>query len=366
MSRARQYGLIIALLVCGAVSLAPWSADEERGGEGDEVPRGRAAGVTSMATDGALPGPSSYGRQRPLDGRPASLESIRDQATRYLFAIRDGRTVEVTWVQAVLRNPATAVAVLGDFVDDDSARVRRETLALSAHAAARSTDSKLRQGVVATLVGALDDPESMVRQTVERDLLLFSPEDFSESAVDQIAVLAAAEKPGFAIVRVAGLATKPRLRPRLETIAAAEPGSGRGDGLGYFRTAQWAAKLGLSRLGDSEQALGIAERVASEPSDVVRVTMLLEDLAFAQHDVTLASLRGYLESDASFPASLDCAPRTRWAQHALDALARWTPGFPVERRRSVREYDDQMVDTALEWISEEQNRERRSKDSSNA
>ena len=357
---------LVAAAAVGAVSLSLRDGNVDK----ETVGQAQPASDIRAAKDAAEPAPKRPGIASPDPSEPVALRptvATKDQpagvaraemdslVATHLAEVATADRLSTEIDSQVLAQPDLAIAALSPHANDPAPEVRRRALTLLAHAAQRSIDPATRKEVVDLLVEALDDSDSFVTSQALRDLYLMTPDDFSNGAKAQIAMALERDRPGFDVVKLAGYIRSDGQRERFAELSAADTPPGLEQGPRYFHTEQWAGLLALARLGDTEAMLKVTRRAESEPNEMLRVTRLLGDLGFTQRPEAFEVVRLYLDSDEKLPPVKEGGDRIRYAQHAIDVLARWLPGFPVARRLFVGAYGQLQIDEARAWMARPEN-----------
>jgi len=251
-------------------------------------------------------------------------------------------------------NPASALDLLANYANDNSARVRQRANAMSAQLALEHGSQEQRRKIVDQLITALSDQASTVVQHAAQDLLQFERTDFTDSARSELVRLLQQPEPNPLVIRLVGLAGLDSEVGRLaelrdgETMSPSMLQSAR-----YYGGVGWAATLARARLG-SQADLDVAiERVRGEENSVLRVTDLLRQIAYTRQPDALELVREYLESSEQLP-ELKPGSGTPYSQYALDILAGEIANFPVAQD-GAGTYSDEDIAAARAFMADRSN-----------
>lgn len=270
------------------------------------------AGTASDADDEWMQGYAARGladvaRSAIADAHPAVRSLIRrlgdDAAAVRRAATRDLVSVAAERPLAV----RDAVAPLAERLDDEDATVRNNAAIVLSRVAASAPDDVREDGVLVSLLAALDDSDHTVRRTVRRTLAEIAPAD--DAAADR--------RPALSLAVAETTAESERVR-----VAACEA----------------LATLGLESGAEAEAVVEALSAALVDPTPAVRVAALEAlattlaadaDVEPTPTDVVLESLSGDDDRSAAVAAALgDVAQRDSEpvAAAASSLLERFTPG----------------------------------------
>ncbi|MFH0980927.1 MAG: hypothetical protein V2A79_05250 [Planctomycetota bacterium] len=264
--------------------------------------------------------------------------------------VEDGRPPGAIPDEMLTRNPQEVLGLLRSYERSPSARVREQAYTLGWRVGRASNDATVRREVAARLVSGCGDPEALVWQHACQHLLSFEETDFSPAAKENIQRLFHEDPPKPAVVRLVGVAGLREELPRIGALVSDKAAhdssaqSGR-----WYGTVSWAARLARARLGFQEDVPHILRLVESEKDPVIRVTVLLHDLAYTRQPAAIEVVRQYLDSEESLPRVKETALGTKYAQYAIDILAEQLPDCPV-LKKYVGAYTEAEVVQAREWM----------------
>lgn len=248
-------------------------------------------------------------------------------------------------------DPNIVLELLTTYEKDGSPRVRERAYALIWQIAKPHPNPKVRQEATSRLLNGLKDPEPLVWQQSSKYLSDFNSEDFSENTRVDIRQFLNEKEPRREIIRIVGIANMQEEMEMLEKLLIDEPKYETGLQSGrWYGTVGWAARLARARMGSKVDISRAIELVEAEPDDIVRVTVLLKDIAYIRQPEAIKLLHKYLESDKRLPSVKPSIPGTGYSQYALDLLAQLIKDFPV---KSVGPggYSQSEIDLARKWMS---------------
>jgi len=282
-----------------------------------------------------------------------ATQNVGELLSMKMSQVRKNEPVTFSDDSILVADPKGVLGKLRLFEQDPSARVRHSAYTIAWQIAKRSEDLRIRQEVVRRLLIASNDTEQLVWQQASMRLLSFNAEDFSGAAKSLVRerISEYTPKRKREMVLVAGVANIQGEMNRLREMLIDESGYEKGPHSGrWYGTVGWAARLALSRMGSGEDVAYAISMVEAELDPVIRVTRLLNDLAYIRQPQVVEILKRYLEIDERLPMIKATVPGTRYCQYALNLLAQIIEGFPV---RSVGPggYSQSEINFAREWMN---------------
>lgn len=271
-----------------------------------------------------------------------------------MASYRDGELAHPIPEEILTSDPASTLEFLSPFWADSSSVVRWRTCSFGARVGLATNRRNVRQEVVSRLVRACQDSEPLVWQHSAEYLLAFRAVDFSDETRDELRHLLGARNVPRQILLLAGVAELRDQLTHLESFLIDEtkyedgPHAGR-----WYGTQSWAGRLARARMGVDRDADRAVELVRREPSRVVQVTVLLEQLAYTHHPKAYRFIASFLDSDERLPAVKSTVPGTPVAQRAMDVLVRLVPGCPLQNEGVPRyNYTPEEIALVREWVRE--------------
>jgi hypothetical protein len=270
-----------------------------------------------------------------------AMESVRDIETY------EGRQLVIEEIKQAANGDVTAL-LDGLRAQDDPAN---EDLARDLYAVARSTglsseNIEERRLCVEYLLEKASEASDYLKDLALQFLEEFRRDDFSAQAHQSIIALYGmpAER---GLLRVTGIAEVDSLKETLRSFAE-RPFASQSAGL-KVDTA-WNAALALARMGDSESARRLIERVTSEPDIVIRSTLLFRDLGYTRHPDAFRALAGYLDSTERLPTLKRSQQQgSKEASAAADEIAAHLEGSPDISMLG----EDEKVLTIKNWLAQQ-------------
>ena len=285
-----------------------------------------------------------------------ATQNVGELLSKKMSQVRKNEPVTISDDSILAADPKGVLGKLILFEQDPSPSVRHSAYTIAWQIARRNEDVRIRQEVVRRLLIASNDPEPLVWQQASMRLLSFNAEDFSGAAKSLVRERISEYTPKREMVLVAGVANIQGEMNRLRKMLIDESGYEKGPHSGrWYGTVGWAARLALSRMGSEEDIAHAISMVVAEPDPVIRVTRLLNDLAYIRQPQVIEILKRYLQIDERLPRIKETVPGTRYCQYALNLLAQILEGFPI---RSVGPggYSQSEIDNAREWMNTQLNR----------
>ncbi len=283
----------------------------------------------------------------PAVGVAAGAEEPGEAIVSAMNALRDGGALPMATKALASGDAGAVLAAVAPFADDDDRKVRRLANALAWHVANGDVEPRIRRQVATQLVTACSDPESLVWQHAARQLLDFDASDFTLDAKERIRTLVRG-RPRREFVRLTGVAGLRGLLPRLAELAAGPTNLDTGK---WYGKVNWAAQLARARLGNEFAVRRCIVQVQAETDEVVRVTLLLQDVAYIRHPQATRVIGHYLDSDRELPVACHGEKGMAFAQYALDVLTRSVGDFPVQPRFPGA-YSTEEIEQARAWMGE--------------
>ena len=254
----------------------------------------------------------------------------------------------------VAGNPSESIRILSSFLNYPDPEVRWITIRLLAAAGRASSLQDDRRAVTDALVDALRDDSDLVWQHAATDLMWFRAPEFSPSAGAELVALVR-QRATPEMIRVVGVADVRSATDIIDQFLDENSALELRGQPARYRSLDWAARLARARMGSEEDAKQITAEVEAERDDVLRVTKLLDDLAYTRSPEGLRVLIENLESNERLPQYSNVAPGSPYAQYALASLSRMRlEGFPVSPQEPG-EFTGQQIGRARRWMATAEN-----------
>jgi hypothetical protein len=287
-----------------------------------------------------------------VSAQEAANKAVNKAVDDFVESIRTGQTLQLVPKDLISGSSNDVVDKAAAFQNDPLPLVRYFAAILTRDAAKSTTDGPIRQKAVSHLTTAMTDADPLVWQHAAKYLLQFSEEDFDENARALIAANVQSESPRREEIRVAGQARITALLPRLAELLIDERAVEDADYAGrWYGTVGWAARLARARMGINADSVHAIATVEAEEDAIVRVTILLRDLAYIGQPDTLRTLRSYVASDAVLPSEHPPRPGSPYHQYAIDVLAEFAEGFPFAAE-GPGGYTEEDRNRVLTWLDD--------------
>lgn len=277
-------------------------------------------------------------------------EKIADLLSAIMDQVRNKKPMTIDNKNILAQDPKATLELLKPYERDTSPLVRYHAFTQDWQIARSYPSPKVRQEVTARLVEGLRDIEPLVWKHSSKYLLDFNSEDFTEATKAAINQLLDEKEPRQDIVRIAGVANMQEKMDKLEKLLIDESAYGTGLYTGkWYGTLGWAARLARARMGSKADISRAIKLVESEPDEVIRVTILLHDIAYIRQPEAIEVLQQYFESDKRLPQVKETAPGTSYHQYAVDLLTEIIRNFPL-KKKCVGCYTQSDIELAREWM----------------
>ena len=216
-----------------------------------------------------------------------------------------------------------------------------------------SNDLLIRKEAVDFLVNNCLDTEPLIWQQASQRLLKYRLFDFTNESKDKIRELLAQIPLRRETVLIAGVAQLFDQTTIFKKIIADSLTIGSFLNSGkWYGTVRWASHLALARMGSKDDILFCINKVEKENDMVIRVTRLLNDLAYIGQKEIVEILKKYIESNEKLPPVKDNVEGTGYNQYAMDLMTKMIMNFPVEIK-SVGCYTQQDIDKGIIFLKNE-------------
>lgn len=119
----------------------------------------------------------------------------------------------------------------------------------------------------------------------------------------------------------------------------------------WYNSEKWGATLALASMGSDRFAQEAIRRASSEKDILLRVKLVLEDLARTQHPVvTSFIIEEYLNSDQRLPFPNERREGSMVAARAAASLARFVDAFPV-KKEYYADYTMEDIELCRAWAA---------------
>jgi hypothetical protein len=211
---------------------------------------------------------------------------------------------------------------------DVPTKVRFRILVLKTKIAFQSKDSLLRQEVVFDLTETISDHEELLSQFAINKSVDFQERDFTDRARNNLTKLFARFKDNPNFLLICGIAQTRNLISGLQLLAL-NLNRSRSD---WFRSSEWYAQIVLARIKKPATIDTLISITELELSPVLRVTKLLQLVAYTRHPDAIKLLTKYLESSEVLPSVVEAIPGTKFNQYAMEFLALNVDNFPIKAK----------------------------------
>ncbi len=248
--------------------------------------------------------------------------------------------------------PGKVLAELKKYANHPDKKVRARTFDLAWRVLKRSAERGTRQQALRHMLSiVVSDPDPLTARSsseslVARAALDLRAADFTGEMRQWIHGMVQQKHPYPADLLLAGIADVQSAKPRLNELAR-EPAL---PGQTGWTNEKWAAHLALARMGDAAATRLCIQKVAGVTSEVQRVTLALQDIAYIRQPEAVAVLVEYLFSEKRLP-SLDGEPGGKYAQRALEHLTEMLEDFPVKNKEFG--YSNADIEQARQWITQQ-------------
>lgn len=247
----------------------------------------------------------------------------------------------------VIKGKVIDVSKVTELINCNIPALRRNTYAC-VWGFAKLTNDIDRLKAVQLLSQGLLDESLTVRTEVERWLRDFEPSDFSIVSRQNIRAMLQRKTLSKDMILLGGIADIDAIMHDVRGFAKGavrEPGAGR-----WYGTKEWASRMVLARSGDKEAMRDILKYVEQETNLVIRITVLLDDVAYTRQTEGVELLNRYLNSDERLPSVKDSAPGSLVCQRAAAVLAKMISDFPV-RKDYYADYSDRDIVECRQWMA---------------
>lgn len=228
---------------------------------------------------------------------------------------------------------------------DPSEQVRISAQSLIFEVAKTTDDPEINKEAVTILSQSISDPSKIVSRVAVKLLLKFQNEFFIPNAKSSIvAEFKKGSTPDPELVRLVGVAGIESLKGDLKRIVKEDSISGPGK---WYAKTSWAASLALARMGDKSAMDYVLQKVESEEDELLKVGVLLEDVAYIRQPEAVKYIETYLYSEGRFPPLIPGDEGGRYSQFAVYHLADILEHFPLPARYG---YNDQEIELAKKWM----------------
>ncbi len=276
----------------------------------------------------------------------SGAQDIGQITASYFKEVRSGK-LEPIPLQILLPESATATfALLNPYLNDSASAVRAKAYEITQLASSRSTFRSIRIEGVRTLSHSCGDKNFQNAELGLGYLELFSKNDFSKSAIDDIKhCLTIKSKPLDQLIKLAGFLN---LKELIEEIRPySQPGNS--------RQIRWATLLSLARMGDSQALQDLMQRVAKIPVNDDVVYKLFPDLIYTRQRQAVDFLIEALNSDEKKCMSADSEKETEiiCGYRIMEQLASIIEGYPITLDQSgdlqTNDYTNALA-TVRQWF----------------
>ena len=274
---------------------------------------------------------------------PSETENTPNATTTYDEQKREADTLarylETEWDGAASTLRPRAVREPDD--------LRRELYATMWRSGVALDDVTRRQGIVDVMVGEVAREEWLQSQLLKW-LQDFRSADFSEGAKRQLAALPWTPDYAPEVIRVIGVAEIEAVRPRLEKEAEQLPEQAEEEPM--YATNAWAARLALARMGDQARLRQVMAAVEDTSDDVIRATVLLQDVGYTKQPAAYSLIRDYLLSDARLPSVKESDPGRLEACYAAAVLSEHIVNCPIRET----DFTEEQVMQLRPWAKQQE------------
>lgn len=246
--------------------------------------------------------------------------------------VRNGKTDFEKIDNILLYDHQILVQAIEKYHSDSSVNVRFITQTILYKIAVESENNSVRQKIAGLFVNSGLDPEPLIMQQAAGYLLMFHSSDFSADSRNMIRQLISGKNPKKEWILICGVADIPDQKPVLKKMIADKndtPYAGMGS---WYRSVSWYARLALARMGSKKNVNFCIRKVEQDTNEILRVTILLKDMAYTRNKKSIKVITRYLNSDERLPSVKETILGTSFYQHALDLLTQVIKDFPVKHQ----------------------------------
>ena len=265
---------------------------------------------------------------------------------------RQGNMYDLDKILDYTKTMSDALNVLSSLkkYHNDSSRAVKLMIFSAEYKIARSSNSvDIKRAASTSLSAALLDKDPFVWQTVSRQMSSFLRSEFSEEAKATIGNLIINNNVNRELILLAGCAELKSQIDKINQILIVHQKSSQASD----RKLSWACHLALARLGVDSQLTYCLQKVRAEKDDVIRVTILLKDLAYTRQLAAIKEIQGYVEDENRLPSVTPGEAGAKYCSYAINILAQIIKDFPVNANSIY--YTNDEIKICRQWIKENSN-----------